>query len=95
MQNIDADALLNAIAAQLDAIARQLDAGFDVAPAQRLALEGLTAASLAAGIEVEVLLQYCRRSMPKGSDMRLSANGDALQFDFWQRRAPVYPTTTD
>jgi hypothetical protein len=91
----NSDNLLNTIAEQLQVMIEQLDAGFDVAPAQRLALEGLTAASLAAGTEAEILLQCCRRLLPSGAGVKLSADGRSLQFDLWQQGAPVYPTTAD
>jgi len=90
-----ADTLLDAIAAQLDTLLQQLAAGFDVTPAQRLHLEGLTAAWLLAGGDAQVLLQLCRQRMPAGTDVKLSVDGRTLQFDLWQQRAPVYPTTTD
>jgi hypothetical protein len=87
--------LLAAIAAQLDTIVQQLAAGLDVAPAQRLQLEGLTAAGLLAGIDTEFLLEFCRQRIPANAAVQLNASGSALQFDLWQVRAPVYPTTAD
>jgi hypothetical protein len=95
MKKTATDALPDTIAAQLDALLQQLAAGFDVAPAQRLHLEGLSAACLVAGGDAEVLLRLCRQRMPASSNVKLSADGRTLQFDLWQQRAPVYPTTAD
>lgn len=94
-ENNEIGYLLDEIAAQLDAIVQQLGDGLDVAPTRRLQLEGLTAASLAAGIDAEALLQFCRAHLPGDAAVSLIANGSALQFELWQRRAPVYPTTND
>ncbi|HSB96953.1 MAG TPA: hypothetical protein VLC91_10910 [Spongiibacteraceae bacterium] len=90
-----ADSLSDAIAAELDTLLQQLAAGFDVTPAQRLHLEGLTAACLLTGGDAQILLELCRQRLPAGANVKLSADGCTLQFDLWQQRAPVYPTTTD
>lgn len=91
----NSDQLLAMIAVQLDDDVQQLSAGFDLAPARRLALESLTAACLAAGTTVETLLQFCRERLPADTAVYLNADGSALQFDLWQRRAPVYPSTNE
>lgn len=94
-ENNDNQLLLDTIGLELEAIVRQLAAGFDAAPAQRLRLEGLTAAALVAGIDAQTLLAFCRQRLPADADVRLTADAAALQFELWQRRAPVYPTTSD
>lgn len=95
IEKLDTQKLLAAIDTELDIIAQRLAAGFDVAPAQRLRLEGLTAAALLAGEDAQTLLQFCRQRLPATAAVQLTANAQALQFDVWQRRAPVYPTTSD
>jgi hypothetical protein len=89
------DNLLVMIAALLDDSVQQLNAGFDVAPAQRLSLEGLTRACLAAGMTAETLLQFCRQRLPADTSVYLNSAGSALQFELWQQRAPVYPSTSE
>ena len=93
--------LLNAIATELDDGIRQLSAGFDMAPARRSGLEALTMVCLQSGMAAEELLQFCRQRLSVDAavylkaDVYLNADGKALQFDLWQRRAPVYPSTSD
>lgn len=87
--------LLDTIGALLDNIVQQLAAGFDAAPAQRLQLQGLTCAALLMGTDAALLLQFCRQRIPVDAVVFLTTDGRALQFDLWQVRAPVYPTTLD
>lgn len=82
-----------ALQAQLRAAAQQLQAGMDVAPAQRLRWEGFAAALIAGGADIDKLAQTC--SEAGAGVIAVARDGDVLRFDCWQRRAPVYPTTRD
>lgn len=84
---------LVALQEQLQVIAQQLRAGKDVAPAQRLRLEGIAAALIANGVDIDVLEQMCI-SAGAGA-ITVMRDGNRLHFDCWQQRAPVYPTTLD
>lgn len=78
---------------QLRIIAQQLREGMDVAPAQRLQLEGVAVALLAEGIDIDVLEREC---IAAGENVIIvTRENNALRFDCWQRRAPVYPSTGD
>jgi hypothetical protein len=84
------NSLKAAFESRLREIVDQLRANRDVAPAQRLQLEGMAAALIAAGIDVDALAQICSRI---GADFIVATRiGNALHFDCWQQRAPVYPS---
>lgn len=87
------DVVYKVLLEQLQAAAQQLRAGMDVAPAQRLGLEGITAALIASGVDIDALEQMC---VTAGTDKIIVVrDGNRLHFDCWQQRAPVYPTTSD
>lgn len=83
------------IDAQLRDIFVKLEQDFDIAPAQRFRLEGFVAAAHADGVALDELLQFCVRALPPHCAVRIDAEHKSLQFDFWQKRAPVYPSTHD
>jgi hypothetical protein len=90
------NALLSAkLHQQLVSIAEQLRAGMDIAPAQRMRLEGYTAAAVASGADINQLAQICAQVLPSTVTIHITCAGAALQFDCWQRRAPVYPSTAE
>jgi hypothetical protein len=83
------------IDAELNSLFAQLGQDLDIAPAQRFRLEGLLAAARADGAVLDELLQFCRRNAPPNCEIRVNPQRQSLQLDFWQRRAPVYPSTRD
>ncbi len=83
------------IDAELNPLFAQLGQGFDIAPARRFQLEGLLAAARADGAGLDELLQFCRRNAPSNCEMRIDPQRQSLQLNFWQQRAPVYPSTRD
>lgn len=89
------DALLAAIEAELDALARDASAGFDIAPARRARVEGMATAALRHGSDAEQLVERCRRVLPADSNVVFDEAAQTLRLDIWQRRAPVEPTTRD
>lgn len=88
-------ALVAAIEAELEAMARQACDGFDIAPARRARVEGMAIAALSLGADGKALLAACARLLPAGASATLEEGGRALRIDIWQRRAPVEPTTRD
>lgn len=83
------------IEAQLRELQLKLEQNIDIAPAQRLQLEGFIAAAHADGVDLDELLQLCSRHAPSNCAIRIDAQQKTLQFDCWQQRAPVYPSTQD
>jgi hypothetical protein len=83
------------IEAQLHELKSKLERNIDIAPAQRLQLEGFIAAAHADGVELDELLRFCARQMPPNCVTRIDEQHKALQIDCWQQRAPVYPSTQD
>ena len=77
------------IETQLREILTKLDRALDVAPALRFRLEGFTAAAHADGVALDELLQFCVRALPLPCTVRIDRDHRTLQFDFWQKRAPV------
>ncbi len=84
---------LVALEEQLHAVAQQVRSDMDVAPSQRLRLEGFAAALIAGGADIDALEQVCVAAC--AGTMTIMRDGDRLRFDCWQKRAPVYPTTVD
>lgn len=83
------------IDAQLRDLWLKLERNVDIAPAQRLQLEGFIAAAHADGVDLDELLKFCARHAPPNCAIRIDAQRKTLQLDCWQQRAPVYPSTQD
>lgn len=83
------------IDAELQKLFRRIEQGLDVSPAQRFQMEGFIAAAHADGIELEELLQFCGRNAPQNCAIRIDPDCGFLQFDIWQTRAPVFPSTSE
>lgn len=92
-QQLVQNSMLMALQEQVRDVAQQLRAGMDIAPAQRLRLEGFAAALIANGTDIDQLESLCAAA--GAGVMTLTRAGDTLHFDCWQQRAPVYPTTAD
>jgi|GEM_PF-3458010 len=86
------------IEAELAEMARALSEGCDVAPARRARLEGMVAMALESGLcEADDLGGRAQRVLGDRGALHI-AGGDAhraVRLLLWQRRAPVYPTTSD
>ncbi len=92
-KNFSRDDVFAALQQQLQALVQQLRVGMDVAPAQRLRLEGIAAALIASGADIDAVEQIC---VTAGAEaIAVVRDGDSLRFDCRQQRAPVYPTTSD
>lgn len=83
------------IDAQLRELRSKLEQNIDIAPAQRLQLEGFIAAAHADGVDLDELLRFCMRLALPNCAIRIDEQQKTLQFDCWQQRAPVYPSTQD
>ncbi|MDB6060383.1 MAG: hypothetical protein JWM78_486 [Verrucomicrobiaceae bacterium] len=79
---------------QLRDIFAKLEQYFDISPAQCFRLEGIVAAAHCDGIALDELLQFCQRNVPPNCSVRIEPHhrllgNRMLQFNFWQKRAPV------
>lgn len=83
------------IDAQFRDLRAKFDQNVDVAPAQRLQLEGFIAAAHADGVDLDELLQFCTRLASPNCAIRIDEGRNMLQLDCWQQRAPVYPSASE
>jgi hypothetical protein len=83
------------IDAELQKTFGRVGQGLDVVPAQRFQMEGFIAAAHADGIELDELLQFCICNAPQNCAIRINPDRTTLQFDIWQTRAPVFPSTSE
>lgn len=82
------------VSAELKAMTDALAAGFDVAPARRLHLEGALETGLRAGwLSEQEADALCAAALPAPHGALIEAG--RVQLLLWQERAPVWPTTGD
>jgi hypothetical protein len=96
--------LMDEVTGRWDAMFRQLAAGDDAPPSQRLRLEGLMEALVITGEyspqAVQAAMDHSYRTV-FGQDLAAALGGDWQtlhpfpQIPAFMRRAPVYPSTSD
>ena len=97
-------ALMDEVTGRWRELFRQLAAGDDAPPSQRLRLEGLMEALAITGecmpAEIQAAMDRCyREAFGHGLDHALGEDWSSLypfpQIPAFMRRAPVYPSTSD
>ena len=89
------DAAMSVIETELYEMADRLRAGDDAAPGRRARLEGHMACLIRTGqVNGERLCEIANALLGDDGELWIETDG-APRLALWQRRAPVWPTTTD
>jgi hypothetical protein len=90
----DGEWIWRIVEARLRDAVQQIEAGADLAPAQRYRIEGMLELLLAEGTcSGEEIAARCAAILPVNTGVRVVEQRVAL--DLWQRRAPVHPSTRE